>query len=247
MSQITAVIPVRFGAQRFPGKALAPILNRPMVAWVIQGVQQAQLIDHIIVATDDERIAEVCRPLGVEVVMTAAELPSGTDRVHAATQSDKNDLIINIQGDEPLITGEIIDTLAAEMKKSANWDMMTLGRTMDSESLHSPNTAKILLDCEQNAIYFSRFPIPYSREKNPNEPNACLKHIGIYGYKKGFLRRFCETPAQPLETFEGLEQLRALYLQAKIRVLKVDYQSWGVDTPEDVPLVEDLLRKRHER
>lgn len=247
MSQITAVIPVRFGAQRFPGKALVPILDQPMVAWVIRGVQQAQLIDHIIVATDDERIAKVCRPLAVEVVMTDPELPSGTDRVHAAAQKDSNDLIINIQGDEPLITGAIVDSLAAEMKNTANWDMMTLGREMDHESLHSPNTAKILLDCEQNAIYFSRFPIPYSREKNPEQPNACLKHIGIYGYKKGFLKKFCETPAQPLETLEGLEQLRALYLQAKIRVLKVDYQSWGVDTPEDVPLVEDLLRKRNER
>ncbi len=247
MSQITAVIPVRFGAQRFPGKALAPILDQPMVTWVIRGVQQAQLIDHIIVATDDERIAQVCRPLGVEVVMTEPELPSGSDRVHAATQNDSHDLIINIQGDEPLITGAIVDSLAAEMKNTVNWDMMTLGREMDHESLFSPNTAKILLDCEQNAIYFSRFPIPYSREKNPDLPNACLKHIGIYGYKKRFLKKFCETPAQPLEILEGLEQLRALYLQAKIRVLKVDYQSWGVDTPEDIPHVEELLRRRNER
>lgn len=245
MADVIAVIPVRFGAQRFPGKALAPILNKPMIQWVVEGVSQSQIIKKIIVATDDQRIADTCSKLDVQVVMTAPDLASGSDRVFAAVKDQSEDLIINIQGDEPLITGELIDQMATAMQSSQDWEMYTLGRQLDAESLESMNTAKIVLNHKNEALYFSRYPIPYSRNQAESEMSAALKHIGIYGYKKAFLKKFCETPVQAIESFEGLEQLRALYLGARIRVLKVNYESWGVDTPQDVPVVEKLLKEKN--
>ncbi|MEM7645844.1 MAG: 3-deoxy-manno-octulosonate cytidylyltransferase [Pseudomonadota bacterium] len=245
MSEVVAVIPVRYGAQRFPGKALVELLNKPMIHWVVEGVSQSKLIKKIIVATDDKRIADSCSSLPVEVVMTDSDLPSGSDRVYQACENDSSPLILNVQGDEPLIDGELVDLMAEAMMREEGWDVMTLGRAMTEEALHSPNTAKIVLNSRNEALYFSRFPIPYSREKAPQEIGACLKHLGIYGYKKSFLKKFCESPATAMEKYEGLEQLRALYLGGTIKVLKVDYESWGVDTPDDVKVVEELLRKKH--
>lgn len=245
MAEVVAVIPVRFGAQRFPGKPLAKILGKSMIEWVVEGVSQSQLIKKIIVATDDQRIADACSTLNVEVVMTDSELPSGSDRVYAAIKNSSEDLIINVQGDEPLIDGKLLDKMAQFMKSENEWEMVTFGRPMDLSSLESQNTAKIVLNQNDYALYFSRYPIPYSRNKEKENFAGCLKHIGIYGYKKSFLKTFCETPAQALEKAEGLEQLRALYLGARIKVLQVDYESWGVDTPEDIEKVEDLLRKKY--
>ncbi len=242
---MVAVIPVRYGAQRFPGKALAPILQKPMIQWVVEGVSQSQIIKKIIVATDDQRIADTCASFDVEVVMTDSNLASGSDRVYQACLNHPEEFIINIQGDEPLIDGALVDQMASAMLAKSDWDMFTLGRSMDPQALHSPNTAKIVLNQNDQALYFSRFPIPYSRESGDNDLGACLKHIGIYGYKKAFLKQFCETPVQPIEKMEGLEQLRALYLGARIQVLKVDYESWGVDTPDDVSIVEKKLREIH--
>ncbi len=245
MAEVIAVIPVRYGAQRFPGKPLAPILGKPMIQWVIEGAQKSKLIKKIIVATDDQRIADACSSFPVKVVMTDPDLPSGSDRVYAALENEPEDLIINLQGDEPLIEAELLDHMALQMRTQSDWEVMTLGRPMDKEALSSENTAKIVLSQSHHALYFSRFPIPYSRVKNEQDLSACLKHIGIYGYKREFLKLFCKTPAQPLEKMEGLEQLRALYLGARVKVLKVNYQSWGVDTPDDIKIVEAELRKRN--
>lgn len=245
MAGVLAVIPVRYGAQRFPGKPLAAILGRPMIEWVVEGVSQSSLIQKIIVATDHEDIAKACENLPVEVVMTDSDLPSGSDRVFQAVKDSEEELIINIQGDEPLIGSGVLDPMVQFMSEETQWDMVTLGRPMTPEALESPNTAKIVLDQNDFAIYFSRFAIPYSRVKSQENSSACLKHLGIYGYKKSFLKSFCETPAQAIEKMEGLEQLRALYLGGKIKVLRTDYESWGVDTPEDIPVVEDRLRKRN--
>lgn len=245
MSQVIAVIPVRYGAQRFPGKPLTPLLNKPMIHWVIEGVQQSQLVKKIILATDDQRIADSCSHLPVKIVMTDSELPSGSDRVFQASQNEEEELIINIQGDEPLIEGSVVDKMARGMMEQGDWDMMTFGSPITKEALQSPNTAKIVLNHKSQAIYFSRFPIPYSRVPLEDNLAACLKHIGIYGYKKSFLAQFCQTEAQPIEKMEGLEQLRALYLGGRIHVLPIDYVSWGVDTPDDVPYVEKLLRKKY--
>ena len=245
MSKVVACIPVRYGAQRFPGKPLAKILNKPMIQWVVEGVSQSQKIQRIVVATDDPRIADVAAKLSVDVVMTDSDLPSGTDRVWQAIQDGDEDGIINIQGDEPLIEGALIDQMADFMMSDSPWDMVTLGRPMTAEALESPNTAKIVTDKNDYALYFSRLPIPYSREKATEGFSGCMKHIGIYGYRRSFLQQFCEQPVVELEKREGLEQLRALYLGARFKVLKVDYESWGVDTPEDIAKVEEQLRKRH--
>ena len=245
MSEVVAVIPVRYGAQRFPGKALAPILGKPMVQWVIEGVSQAQNIKKIIVATDDERIAKACGELPVEVEMTDSDLASGSDRVYQAVKNRPESLILNIQGDEPLISGQLIDQMAQAMLDSQDWEMLTLGRTINESELQSPNTAKIVLNEKQQALYFSRHPIPYSRQEMGEEEPACLKHIGIYGYKKEFLEKFCQTAVSPAEQMEGLEQLRALHIGGRIKVLKVDYESWGVDVPSDIEVVEKLLKERH--
>ncbi len=247
MSEVVAVIPVRYGAQRFPGKALAPIHNKPMVQWVVEGVSQARKISQIIVATDDSRIADCVQSLNVEVVMTDPDLPSGSDRVYQAIKNRHENLILNIQGDEPLISGKLIDQMAESMMAEDQWEMITLGRTINKEELLSPNTAKIVLNERGHAQYFSRFAIPYSRnEINDANAGACLKHIGIYGYKKEFLKKFCQTAVSPAEKMEGLEQLRALYIGGRIKVLKVDYESWGVDVPADIEVVEKLLKEKHD-
>ena len=245
MADVVAVIPVRYGAQRFPGKPLAKILGKSMIQWVVEGVSQSRQIKKIVVATDDQRIAEACSSLSVEVVMTDSALPSGSDRVYAAIKNHSEDLIINVQGDEPLIDGALLDQMAQFMKNQSDWEMVTFGRTIDAVSLESQNTAKIVVNQNDYALYFSRFPIPYSRNKEEENFAGCLKHIGIYGYKKSFLKTFCETQAQAMEKAEGLEQLRALYLGARIKVLKVDYESWGVDAPEDIEKFEYLLRKKY--
>ncbi len=247
MSEVILVIPVRYGAQRFPGKPLHPILGQPMIQWVIEGAQKSKLIKKIIVATDDQRIADACAPFSVKVVMTDPHLPTGSDRVFKAIENEPEQLIINLQGDEPLIEPELLDEMAHQMMTLRDWEVMTLGRPMDAEALESENTAKIVLNQNDYALYFSRFPIPYSRVKNQQDLSACLKHIGIYGYKREFLKLFCETPAQPIEKLEGLEQLRALYLGARVKVLRVNYESWGVDTPSDIKIVEDKLRMRNGR
>jgi 3-deoxy-manno-octulosonate cytidylyltransferase (CMP-KDO synthetase) len=245
MAEVIAVIPVRYGAQRFPGKALTPILNKPMIQWVVEGVSKSRLIKKVIVATDDQRIADTCKKLDVEIVITDPQLASGSDRVFAACKNYSEEFVINIQGDEPLIEGSLIDIMAEAMLNQSDWEMMTFGKDINKEALENINTAKIILNHKNQALYFSRFPIPYSREKNDNHYSGCLKHIGIYGYKKSFLKKFCETPVQTIEKMEGLEQLRALYLGARIQVLKVDYDSWGVDVPTDVAIVEEKLRKRN--
>jgi 3-deoxy-manno-octulosonate cytidylyltransferase (CMP-KDO synthetase) len=243
MGQIIGVIPARFASTRFPGKPLAPIAGKPLLQWVIEGTKKSLLIKRVIVATDDERIQKLAQSCGAEVVMTDPDLPSGTDRVWAALQGQKFDIAVNIQGDEPLIKAEILDALAQSMIDNPECEMGTLAHPFkDAADIDNPNTAKIVLNHRHEAIYFSRFPLPYSRVKKPdNMQSVSLQHIGIYGYRRDFLKKFCETPPQDLERFEGLEQLRALYLGAKIKVVTVQYETRGVDTPEDVVKVEKLL------
>ena len=242
MANVVAVIPVRYGAQRFPGKPLAPILSKPMVQWVVEGVSQSQKINSIVVATDDERIAKAVEPLGVDIVMTDSDLPSGSDRVWQAVKDRDEELVLNIQGDEPLIHGELLDQMVTGMMADGDWEMATLGRSMDKESLESMNTAKIVVNRDDQAIYFSRYPIPYSRNNADGDFSHCLKHIGIYGYKKRFLAKFCDHPPTSIELAEGLEQLRALYLGGRIKVIKVDFESWSVEVPEDIAKVEEKLK-----
>lgn len=239
------VIPARFGSTRFPGKPLKLILGKPLLQWVIEGSQTSRKLSEIWVATDHPEIFALAEKCGARAVMTDSELPTGSDRVHAAAQKSDADVLINIQGDEPLISGGLLDQLVTPMLSDPTLEMATLGRQIKAGDLESPNTAKIVLNREGEALYFSRFPIPYSKGKvDPQASMAlCLKHIGLYAFRKSFLAEFCAHGPTPLESAEGLEQLRALYMGARIKVVEVDHESWGVDTPEDVARVEALLRR----
>lgn len=207
---------------------------------------QSQLLSEIIVATDDERIASLGRACGVSVVMTDSDLASGTDRVFAAVRDRDCDAVVNIQGDEPLVNGEIIDRLAQVFSGKNPVDMATLAHPLDLLDLSNMNAVKVILNRHDEAIYFSRFAIPYSRIAGDaaETSGAAFRHIGMYAYTKKFLKEFCEAPVAVIEKAESLEQLRALYLGAKIKVLRVEEAGVGVDVPGDVAKVEEILRKR---
>ena len=239
------VIPARFGSTRFPGKPLKKILGKPLLQWVVEAALSARRLQEIWVATDHAEIAALAESLGVRAVMTPSELPTGSDRVHFAVRQEAEvDVVVNIQGDEPLLTGPLLDQLVEPLLNDPSLPMATLGRTLNPGDLESPNTAKIVLNHRQEALYFSRLNIPYSRVDAPEHGGICLKHIGLYAFRKSFLAEFCAQAPTPLELAEGLEQLRALYLGARIQVVTVDHDSWGVDTPDDVARVEAALRKR---
>lgn len=242
--KILGVIPARFASTRFPGKPLHVMAGKPLLQWVIEGSQKSRRLDGLLVATDDDRIAALARGLGVEVAMTAAELPSGTDRIWAAVKDRAVDAVVNIQGDEPLITGELVDRLAQLFSQPGSLDMATLAHPLSERELASPNAVKVLLNQQDQAIYFSRFPIPHSRHDAKSAGGmGALKHMGLYAYTKKFLEKFCEAPPALIEKAEGLEQLRALYLGARIHVVTVDQGLQGVDTPEDARKAEELLRR----
>jgi 3-deoxy-manno-octulosonate cytidylyltransferase (CMP-KDO synthetase) len=245
------VIPARWGSTRFPGKPLTKIAGKELLAWVIEGSQSSSKLSEIVVATDHPDIAALAKHCGARAVMTDSDLATGTDRVHAAVQSLvaagslPYDVVINIQGDEPLIRGELLDRLIVPFESDSQLQMATLGRPLTRSDLFSDQTAKIVLNVHDEALYFSRYPIPYSRidARHLDVLEIGLKHIGMYAYRMDFLRRFCAQKPTPLELAESLEQLRALHLGARIKVIRTDHDSWGVDKPEDVQKIEALLSR----
>ncbi len=242
--KVLGVIPARFGSTRFPGKPLVKIHGKPLLQWVIEGAKTSRILSEVIVATDHNDIAELAKSLGAHVAMTDPGLATGSDRVFAAIKNRSGDIIVNIQGDEPLLEGHLLDELVEPLVQNFSIDMSTLARSADKEDLKNPNCAKIVLNQNSEAIYFSRLPIPYGRLDASDHEAICMKHIGIYAFRRPFLAAFCKQRPTPLELAEGLEQLRALYLGARIKVVKVDHISQGVDVPEDVETVEAILRKR---
>ncbi len=238
------VIPARYASTRFPAKALALLQGKPMIQWVVEGAHKSKLLSDVIVATDHEDIRKVAEAVGAKVIMTNSDLPSGTDRIYAAVKNLDFDVVINIQGDEPLVSGELIDDLARLFQKEVGLDMATLAHPISLEELESVNVAKVVLNHKDEALYFSRYAIPYSRVlgKQVSEVSGCLKHIGMYAYTRKFLKTFCEAGPAEIEIAESLEQLRALYLGAKIKVMRVKEASPGVDTPEDLVKLERILR-----
>lgn len=247
--KVVAVIPARYASTRFPGKPLEKILGRPMLSWVINGVKACSLVDEVLVATDDERIASLAQENQVRVKMTSSEISSGSDRVWAAIKDEKWDLVVNVQGDEPLVTPTHVEKLLAPFYDDDHLQMATLSHPFDSlEEWQSPNAVKVISNSSSNAIYFSRFPIPHSKvdavQSGQLKPLA-QKHIGLYAFRASFLKTFCETPPTELEMGESLEQLRALYLGAKIQVIPVEQKLQGVDTPEDLYKIEKILKETH--
>lgn len=245
------VIPSRLKATRFPDKPLAKIAGKSLVRRVVERTLKSQKLDKVILATDSQLIADEVKDLNCQVVFTDPNLPSGTDRVHAAVKGLNPDIVINIQGDEPLIQFEVIDQLVAELEDDPRLDLVTLGQDFKSATeLQSPNNVKVILNDKSEAIYFSRFPIPYSRVDINDElfPSpVCLKHIGLYGYRHSFLETFCQTPVSILEKSESLEQLRAMSLGARIKVIKTRHFFQGVDVPEDIQKVESWIKLNHEK
>ena len=242
------VIPSRYGSTRFPGKSLFPICGKPLVRWVAEACLRASGLDEVVVATDDERIAAAVEGTGARAVLTPSDLPSGTDRVAAAV-ADRladDDIVVNIQGDEPLMDPALIDRVAGVLKERPGIEMSTACAPIRSlNDLNARTVVKVVLDDQGNALYFSRLPIPCRRDGDPDLASGLYhRHIGIYGYRGGFLRRFVAAPPCALEKCESLEQLRALHLGARIAVVQTDDIGVGVDRPEDVPVVEALLREK---
>jgi len=244
--KVVGIIPARFASTRFPGKPLALIAGKPLIQRVVEQCQTAKSLSEIIVATDDDRIFNAAKKF-CRVEMTAANHPSGSDRIAEVAGKIPCDAIVNIQGDEPLIEPGVIDSVANAL---ANCEMSTAATRIKSiPELDNPNVVKVVVNAAGRALYFSRRTIPYLREAASGSPGeqlaafAFLKHLGIYGYRRATLLRLVKFPVSPLEKAEKLEQLRALENGIQIAVVKVDYDSVGVDAPEDVEWVERYLKK----
>lgn len=243
---ILGVIPARWGSTRFPGKSLAPICGKPLIQWVVERARRAKRLNALLVATDDERIRKAVLPLGVEAVMTRPDHPSGTDRIAEAIRGRKADVVLNIQGDEPMIDPKLIDRLAGVMAEDERWDMATAAAPIRSpEEIGNPAVVKVVWAEDGQALYFSRSVIPHLREKDSGaegpEP-LYWRHIGLYAYRRVFLDKLVATAPCLLEKTEKLEQLRALWLGGRIKVLQTADAGIGVDTPEDVAKAEYRMR-----
>jgi len=240
------VIPARYASTRFPGKPLHRIAGKPLIQHVVERCREARSLAEVIVATDDERIAEVARGFA-RVEMTRPEHPSGTDRIAEAVSRVACDVVVNIQGDEPLMDPSVIDAVAGAL--AAGGEMSTAAAPLrEVAEFENPNVVKVVVGGGGRALYFSRRTIPYLRDLG-GRPAAdqmaafpFLKHLGIYGYRRETLLSLVSRPVSPLEQAERLEQLRALEHGIEIRVVRVEYESIGVDTPEDAMRVESLIR-----
>ncbi len=246
------VIPARYASTRLPGKPLLDIAGKPMIAHVCEKAQLAGA-EEVVVATDDERIVKIVTDLGIRAIMTRPEHQSGTERIAEVAEicawADE-EIIVNLQGDEPLIPPEIIQQLAAILAEQQHAGIATLAaKIVDIEEIFNPNAVKVVLNKDGYALYFSRAPIPWDRDgfaqhsKQSSEKMPYYRHIGMYAYTVAFLKRYCRWESSVLETVESLEQLRILWQGEAIRVKVVDKTpAAGVDTAEDLARVEALIR-----
>lgn len=249
--QVVAVIPARYASTRFPGKPLVKIQGKPMIQWVYERTARAELVDRVIVATDDRRIAEAVALFGGECRMTSADHPTGTDRLAEVAADLDAGLIVNVQGDEPLIDPRMIDQAVEPLLNDATIEIGTLAaRITDAGEFTDPNIVKVVTDRRGFALYFSRAPIPFDRDRPTGRDTGpaatALRHIGLYVYRREFLLRFAGWPETPLEQLEKLEQLRALEHGVPIRVVTTAGTSIGVDTPADLVRIDALLRAQGE-
>jgi 3-deoxy-manno-octulosonate cytidylyltransferase (CMP-KDO synthetase) len=237
------VIPARYQASRFPGKPFAVIAGVSMIERVWRGARSAKSLETVIVATDDARIAEVCRGFGAEVALTRADHASGTDRIAEVAEGIDCDVVVNVQGDEPLIEGFVIDAVVAALAEDREAQMATLVHVAEAEALGDPNRVKVVLDQRGRALYFSRSAIPFDRLRGSQL--RCWQHVGLYAYRRDFLLRFPTLAPTPAERAEGLEQLRALEHGFAIRCAVIEgWTSAAVDVPADVTAVEARLGRR---
>lgn len=250
--RIIAVIPARYGSTRFPGKALADIKGKPMIQWVHERTMRSKLIKRVIVATDDERIRAAVKSFGGEAMMTSPRHSTGTDRIAEVAKSLDCDIVVNVQGDEPLIRPEMIDEAIAPLVQDSSIPMGTLCRRIDDrEEAFDPNVVKVVFDKNGFALYFSRAPIPWDRDswagksswKELSLEGPLHKHIGLYVYRRDFLLDYAAMPRTALEAAEKLEQLRALENGHRIKVVITRYESFGVDIPGDLGKILNRLEE----
>ncbi len=242
---IVGIIPARYASTRLPGKALAHINGKTMIQRVYEQASKARSLRHVLIATDHQGIADHVRGFGGHVVMTRPDHPSGTDRCYEALRVSglTADFVINIQGDEPFLHPQQINQLAAILGPTT--ELATLARTLtDAERLFSPNTPKVIFDRHGDALYFSRHPLPYVRGTAPNDwlgQHKFYQHIGIYAYRTDVLAAVTQLPPSALERAESLEQLRWLEHGYRIRVALTEYDTFGIDTPEDLARAQKMF------
>jgi 3-deoxy-manno-octulosonate cytidylyltransferase (CMP-KDO synthetase) len=251
---VVAIIPARYGSTRLPGKPLATIGGKPMIQHVYESTSRAKELDRVVVATDDYRIEETVKKFGGEVVMTAKDHPTGTDRLAEVARKVRADLLVNVQGDLPFIHAETITRAVRPMKRDSSIPMATVCTAIfDEDEWLNPSIVKVVIDRKGFALYFSRAPIPYSRNDGIDlkggkvRPSAKRRlwgnrHLGLYVYQREFLLKFARLRPTALEQIESLEQLRALAYGYRIRVAEVEERSVEVDTPEDLHRAECYLR-----
>lgn len=238
--KVLCVIPARYASTRLPGKPLSMIAGKPMIQHVYERACQAQMPDEVIVATDNELVEKAVTAFGGKAVMTSPDHPSGTDRLaEVALMYPDVDVIVNVQGDEPMIPPEVIDNLAKAFEADAELNMATMKVAMDEADYDNPAAVKVVTDLNGYALYFSRSLMPYPRNKP--EGYKVYKHVGIYAYRRNFLLKYAALQPTPLEKAESLEQLRALENGYKIKVLESTFKGIGVDTPEDLAAVNELF------
>ncbi|MAG30294.1 MAG: 3-deoxy-manno-octulosonate cytidylyltransferase [Deltaproteobacteria bacterium] len=242
---VLAILPARYGSTRFPGKPLTPIAGKPMIQHVWERTRTAKHVDAVAVATDDERIRTTCEAFGADVEMTAEDHPTGTDRLaEVARRRAGHDVIVNVQGDEPLIEGFVIDAAIEALLGDRDAAMSTVVHRAEPEAFDDPNRVKVVLDAAGVALYFSRAPIPFQRKDTGIAP---LQHVGLYCYRRDFLLEFVTFERSPAERAEELEQLRALENGHRIRAAQIEgWRSVPVDVPEDVAAVEAALARSND-
>lgn len=245
--EVIAIIPARYESNRFRGKPLALIAGKPMIQHVVERAKAVEMVSRVVVATDDRRIAECVEDFGGDYVMTKTNHVSGSDRLAEAAELLKiseHDVIVNIQGDQPLFPAEVVEQVAIPLLEDPALPMSTLiYEIIRPEEIDDPNHVKTVFDRDNYALYFSRAPIPFQRNPDEGVKPTYYKHLGFYGYRKGFLLSFVALPEGEWEKFEKLEQLRALEYGYKIKVTITEHDSIEVDTPEDLLRVEQFLRQ----
>ena len=240
---VVGVIPARYASTRLPYKLTRELLGKPLIQWTWEHASRARILDRLIIACDDKRIEELAKDFGAEVVLTSPKHSSGTDRVAEAVSDIDAKVVINIQADEPLIHPSIINDLGKEMLEDSSLVMATVKKEIsDNEEIDNPNAVKVVCDKDGFALYFSRFPIPYYRERNAFR--KYYKHLGVYAYTKDFLYVIKNLPPSSLEDAEKLEQLRILESGKKIKVIETQFDSCGIDTQDDFKRVKSILERR---
>jgi len=238
VDRAVGIIPARYASTRFPGKPLAPILGKPMIRWVWEGARRSKRVTRLIVATDDARIFDAARAFGAEAAMTSADHASGTDRAAEVAARLDAEVIVNIQGDEPLLDGTMLDGLAAAFDDPALEMASLMAKVTDVRLIGDENVVKVVVDARGEALMFSRSPLPRGAS------DFFYQHIGIYAYRKDFLLGLKSLPPSRLERIERLEQLRVLENGYRIRMIEVPRPTLSVDTPQDIIPVEEFIKAR---